>query len=87
MDEVPQLQPEDEVTQYGVVKASGPDFKSVPVADQSTLSLIHGRVGVERAAQSVMRRRARRRDAVRYSTVARLRAEGFVVDRAPLGVV
>jgi ferric-dicitrate binding protein FerR (iron transport regulator) len=80
----PPLDPDDEVSQYGLVKASGPDFKLVPQADQETLSLIHGRVDVGRAAQLVQRRKARRRDAVRYSTVAKLEAEGFVVIQAPL---
>ena len=77
------LGPEDEVTQYGVVKATGPEFKSVPVADQAALSLIDGRVSIERAAELVQRRKARRRDAVRYSTVGALQAVGFVVFRDP----
>ncbi|MDQ3956611.1 MAG: hypothetical protein M3285_13805 [Actinomycetota bacterium] len=84
MDDLPPLRPEDVVTQYGLVKPSGPDFKRRPQADQSTLSLIYGHVDVERAAELVQGRPARRRDAVRYSNVTTLLAAGFVVVRAPL---
>ncbi len=84
MDELPPLEASDEVTQYGLVKATGPDFKIAPVADQRSLSLIHGRVDPDGAARLVMNRAGRRRDAVRFSTIGKLQEAGFVVVRAPL---
>lgn len=72
---------EQELTQYGHLRTG---FRQSPRWDrEKAVSVIAGRLEVEQATLLVTGRRARRGDAVRYSTVGRLHGAGFVTRSDP----
>lgn len=76
-----ELSLEQEVTQYGQLRTG---FRRSPRWDRErAVSVIAGRLDVEQATLRVTGRRARRGDAVRYSTVGRLHGAGFVTRSDP----
>lgn len=86
-DDLPELHPDDEVTQYGRLYDSGPNFRCRPRNEESGLSLIWGSVSTETACSLIcpfLKGRVRPSDSVRYSTIGTLEDAGFRVYRRPL---
>jgi hypothetical protein len=72
------------LTQYGQL-ISVPPFRQSPRFDsgETDISLLEGRLEPSEAAALVLRRAAPPYATVRYTTVGRLRLEGFIVTRTP----
>ena len=83
---LPARLPADEVlTQYGRKNPGVPTFRDQPRIDRDSgqLSMIRGRMSVEKATRLVCDRRPDGRDRVRYTTVGRLEKGGFGVGLSP----
>lgn len=81
-DDVPELGPADELSQFG---RKGSGFRRAPRPDLPELgvSVVLGRLPVDEVARVVAKRPAVRDDGARYTYVGRLQEAGFTVKRTP----